>query len=215
MRSILVLLPVILTALPAQAARPEIPSVGVGVGVSVPSAPIGLNAASVRFRLSSKFAVEPMVVVRNASTKEAHDAEDNDGDTTSVSTTTTPEFGAQARIIAGRRGPVDLNALIGAGISNSTSRQRVEFGDPELDEPTYEPSSATSVNLSAGLGVEAFLKQQWSVGMDANVPLVGVTSRATPSTPTDPDNDDIDRQSSTSLNLGWAPRVTVFTHIYF
>lgn len=170
--------------------RPEGQSLGLGMGVQFPGDLTQPNVVSARFRWRPSMTLEPSVTVQYQKISSEVAGTETD------STAFTFAVGAAARLLLASRGPIDV---VGLGIPVLSFANQTD----ELD------NSTKTLGLSAnwGLGLEWWVKPQWSFSFNAQNPLLSY-SRTTTETP--------DTTSSTfRFGAVWNPSIAFFTHIYY
>lgn len=183
--------------------RPLPPTIGIGLGVTVPSSPLGINTASARLRVADAMTLEPTLgfrLVRGGTTTEVG--------TESTETRTTDQeifVGTNLRYHFNMAGRADAVALVGAGV--------------DLDTTTLDPEGASNDTITRsttfqthwGLGVEYFVNENWSVSADAMNPLLALGTTSVD------DEGSTTETTSTSLTVAamWRPTVRMMAHLYF
>jgi hypothetical protein len=181
--------------------RPDALTVGVGIGSSLEPwvlshsvVAIPIDRGGLRLRITDRLTLAPGFVHSRVARDHEGDA---DGSASSFALSR-QELQASVRWVAGSRGPMDLVVLGGADVGRSLLES--DKGNSGTG-PFYE----TWLGMRGGLGIEAFVRPQWSVGLDAEMNLYtsdrykGANSE----------------QRDTQLSLGWAPGVVASTYLYF
>ena len=180
--------------------RPSAPTVGVGIGSSLEPwvlshavVAVPIDRGGLRIRVTDRFTVAPSFV---------HSRWEHDWPTdTSEDAThkyTHQEVQGAVRWVAGSRGPMDLVVFGGGSMGRSLTQA--------LPKTRHEASFYESwLSLHGGLGVEAFIRPQWSVGLDAEMKLYS-SERAQSS---------VEEARDLELHLGWKPGVVTSTSLYF
>lgn len=183
--------------------RPATPSLGIGVGVTVPSAPLGINTASLRIRINTAVAIEPALEWTRVTVEQDQDS----GGATSSSTSesTSLDFEINGRFAVATRGAVDLEVLGGLAFGTSDSED-----DPEGPSNT-QTSSGSDVGLQVGVGLEAFRGEHWSCSLDGLGRLVSVSKSHTENEGNDSSTD----SKTTAISLPLDPTVRAMVHLYF
>jgi len=180
--------------------RPEGPTVGVGVGSSLepwltPEAAMAvhIDRGGLRLRLTDRLTVAPGFV---HSRWERSADEGGLGDRSLA--LKQQELQASVRWVAGSRGPMDLVLLGGGDLGRSVT---------SVEDSSARPgrSGQSWLGLRTGLGIEAFVRPQWSVGLDAEMQVFNADRSETPAR----------SERSSTLRLGWAPGVSASTYLYF
>lgn len=197
--------------------RAEGPTLGLGVGMSVPSD--SLDVFALRIRMNPNFIIEPMLhysqfsgMETTTTTMEEIDPASGNatGNTTTSSTTSTTNFnslggGLSMRYRFGRRGNTDLQAIGGVGYVQASSESSVN-GIPGADV-----METTSMAVNAGIGIENFFAPKWSAGFDLTTPLYQTTQNST--TPADELESTINSGESSGITL--SPSVRIMLVHYF
>ncbi len=193
------------------------PTLGLGVGVSVPSDQ--LDTFILRIRMNENLTIELMINYNQfssseetISTFEETDPETGEelGNTTTSSTVVNTDLsslggGLMMRYRFGKRGNTDLNAIAGIGYlqySTETTTEGVQGKD--LD-------SGSTLSVNAGMGMENYFAPKWSAGFDVTTPVYqnGITSN----TPRDSITEST--VSSTTTGLSFAPTFRIMLAHYF
>ena len=183
--------------------KPPKTTIGIGVGISAPSSPIGINTASARLRFSEAVTLEPMVGLTLS--RAVVDFSDAGGSTETVSTARDLFLGTNFRYHVNLASRADLIAILGAGVDFAGSTL-----DPEgNDNRTF--TNSTILNAGWGLGVEWYASKHWSVSTDATNPLVTYTSTRLEDEATETDT----TASAMDFAAVWSPTVRVMAHLYF
>lgn len=182
------------------ARRPQGYSTGIGAGWSFTGTDVLTpNSVSARFRLASGLTIEPLVIINyDQSTTGMTGAED------SVVKEFTLSAGALARIPIAGRDKVDLELLVGGGISVVSGTDDPAGANNAID------TSTIGIGAVWGVSVEYFISHHWSWSFDATNPFVTYeTTKISPPGGTD--------ATVTDLQVGaiFAPTVRLMTHIYF
>jgi hypothetical protein len=177
--------------------RPKGPTVGVGVGSSLEPlytqmdvVTVPIDRAGLRLRLGDRWTLAPELVYRSDVIVSVSGETDYERQALGVAT--------GVRWVANSRGPMDLVVLASAEAGRGTQT---------FTERPFKPENLAffTVEVGGGLGIEAFLRPQWSVGLDAQMTLYAHEGVKRPSGPT----------RDTTLRLGWAPGMTASTYLYF
>ena len=179
---------------------PKRTTLGLGVGVSVPSEQ--LDTFIFRLRINPNFTLEPMVNMTQMSTSETTtivDATDSSITTTTVTSTDMSTMGAglSMRYRVGRHGNTDLNAIAGVGYVQYDSESSIEG----VQGKTSNSGDSMAANL--GLGMESFFAPKWSAGFDVTTPIYQTTSSTATST------------TSESVGMAFAPSFKIMLAHYF
>lgn len=182
--------------------RPEAnrPTLGLGVGMSVPSEQ--LDTFILRIRINPNFTLEPMVNFTQITSSETTTITDATDPSVSTSTTTTTDLntrggGLAMRYRIGRHGTTDMNAIAGLGYATYTSETSVEGSTGK----TTSTGEATVANI--GLGMESFFAPRWSAGFDVTTPIYQNSSSKATST------------ESMSTGMALAPSFKIMLAHYF
>jgi len=179
---------------------PKRTTLGLGVGVSVPSEQ--LDTFIFRLRINPNFTLEPMVNMTQMSTSETTtivDATDSSLSTTTVTNTDMSTMGAglSMRYRVGRHGNTDLNAIAGVGYVQYDSESSIEG----VQGKTSNSGDSMAANL--GLGMESFFAPKWSAGFDVTTPIYQTTNSTSTST------------TSESVGMAFAPSFKIMLAHYF
>lgn len=197
--------------------RAEGPTLGLGVGMSVPSESLDIYA--LRVRMNPNLIIEPMLHYSKLSasevattTMEEIDPASGDptGDTTTSESTTNTDFsslggGLTMRYRFGRRGNTDLQAIGGVGYVQAGSESRT------VGIEGSNIMGTTSMAVNAGVGVENFFAPKWSAGFDMTTPLYQVTQ----STSTPADVMDSPITTSETSGIAISPTLRIMLVHYF
>ena len=197
--------------------RNEGPTLGLGVGMSVPSD--SLDVYALRIRMNPNLIIEPMLhysqfsgMETTTTTMEEIDPTSGEatGNTTTSETTTTTDFnslggGLAMRYRFGRRGNTDLQAIGGVGYVKASSESSVN-GVAGADV-----METTSMAVNAGIGVENFFAPKWSAGFDLTTPLYQTNQNS--STPADELDSAMTSGESSGMTL--SPSVRIMLVHYF
>jgi hypothetical protein len=182
--------------------RPEAnrATIGLGVGVSVPSE--ALDTFILRVRINPNFTLEPMINLMQMSSSETTTLIDATDPTITTSTTSNTDLstrggGLAMRYRVGRHGNTDLNAIAGVGYASYTSENTVEG----VQGKTTTAGTSTVANL--GLGMENFFAPRWSAGFDLTTPIYQSTTGTATST------------DSLSTSMAIAPSFKIMLAHYF
>lgn len=219
--------------------RPEGMTIGIGGGVAIPAEPFAINAASVRFRLNESLTVEPIAYYNRAttgssskSTFEEQYTEDWGGEETTTeeesedsASVNSYEANLLVRYRVAKRGKADLEALIGAGYSGSSSKD-----EPDEDEEGGATTTlkSSSIGLVWGVGTEFYFHPHFSVSADA-LNLIAFTTKSSTKVVADGAEDfdgdgeddytynSVSNSTATTKNfdIGWDPSVRFMVHMYF
>lgn len=163
------------------------PTLGLGVGISVPSNQ--LDTFILRARISPDLTLEPMLnfgsmtgVSTSTITMDEIDPATgaSTGNTTTSSTTTTSDTswmgaGLGVRYRVAKRGNTDLQGLLGAGYGKQTTEDKTDGVQGK------NTSESSTMSLNVGLGMENFFAPKWSAGFDVTTPVyTTLTGTTTP-----------------------------------
>lgn len=176
------------------------PTLGLGVGMSVPSEQ--LDTFILRVRINPNFTLEPMINLTQMSSSETTTITDATDPSISSSTTTNTDMstmggGLAMRYRIGRHGTTDMNAIAGLGYATYTSETSVEG----VTGKTVTTGEATVANL--GLGMESFFAPRWSAGFDVTTPIYQTSTSEATST------------ESMSTGMALAPSFKIMLAHYF
>jgi hypothetical protein len=167
--------------------RPEGQGIGLGMGVSITGQNLlEPNVVSARYRWRPNMAIEPSVVLQYA------DASSGGADTSRL----TFVVGATARYLLGSRGPIDLVALASPQLSFSNSTDATDMS-----------TKTFGLTASWGLGIEWWVKPQWSFTLDATNPFLSFTKQSMEG------RDDDDK--TFVVGAVWSPAIFFLTHFYY
>lgn len=190
---------------PAQAAAAALGTnkIGIGFGFTFPAQLLTPDTVSVRFRLSPKLTLEPLV---NASFDRSEDTVDLGGtEVSAVSNALELSAATAARTPIFARGKVSL-----IGIGELAFRFSSLTVNPDGNN-NNETTNTQVVALAWGVGVEWFLFQNISLSLDATNPLLVFTNSVNDEE--DPAGIDV---ASNDIFAGvvFAPSVRLLLHLY-
>ena len=179
---------------------PQGKTVGMGVGITVPSDK--LDTFILRVRMSPTLTLEPMLNYSSMSSSDTQKIEDPTDATKTIDTTTTTDFssmggGLSMRYRVGKHGNTDLNAIAGVGYVQYSSESKIEG----VEGKSTATGSSTVANI--GLGMESFIAPKWSAGFDATTPIYAMSSGAS------------DTAESSSTSMAFAPTFRLMLAHYF
>ena len=161
-------------------------TLGFSVGASAPSDSLNLNSIAIRYRVNHRLTFEPMVkytqaTVDDTSTSEEYTYDDEGNETVETVSSTTEtavtnmEFGLNVRYRLGFKKPArssaaDLYGLVGVGYTSINSESSVEGSD------VTSTDQASGLAVNVGVGIEGWINQHWSAGIDAYTMLYGQMS---------------------------------------
>jgi hypothetical protein len=183
--------------------RPASPSLGIGAGLTVPAAPLGINTGSLRIRVNPVVTLEPTLGWTKLTVEEEQDNGDNTATSSSEGTALSLEL--NGRFALKSRGPVDLELLGGLALGSNKSEI-----DPEGPDNT-QTSESSDVGLQVGVGLEAFRGEHWSCSLDGLGRLVSVGKSHSEAEGTDATTDG----KTTAISLPLDPTVRAMVHLYF
>lgn len=192
--------------------RSKSPTVGMGVGMSVPSS--GLDTYILRIRVNPNLMIEPMInagktttdTTTTITTPSVDDPEKTET-TDSLSSTESSWVGGglsiRYRIV--KRGNTDIQALGGAGYVETESTTTIkDFSGTQI-------STSTSLSANIGIGMENFFAPKWSAGFDVTTAIYNQSTSAY--TPIDPLVEDI--TSTTGSGNLFSPSFRLMLAHYF
>ena len=157
--------------------RAKGPTLGLGVGVSVPSDQ--LDTFILRIRMNSNLTIEPMVNYNQYSSVDDTTSTLNEidpdtgletGDTITSTTVVNTDLnslggGLMMRYRFGKRGNTDLTAIGGVGYIQYTTETSTDGVDGK------DVESGNTMSVHTGLGMENFFAPKWSAGFDVTTPI--------------------------------------------
>jgi hypothetical protein len=169
---------------------------GIGIGYALPTSLETPNTASVRFRMPSGITFEPRVALANSSTSMK---DTTPGTMATTDTTTELNLAALVRKPMVEHGRYDFELLGGLGFD-------VTKHDPDGANNTR---TDTSIDISWGIAVGAWITQHWQVSFGVTNPLITYTS-----TKQETGMSTSTTTSTTTVGVTFAPNVLMMIHLY-
>jgi hypothetical protein len=183
--------------------RPSGVTFGLGSGFATPQNQFAPNVVSARLRFASGFTLEPIII---GSFDQQKDSVQAAGVVVDVDTNTTDvTFAVGVRYPLASRGPVDFLGLVVPAVNFNKV-----VVDPDGDD-NNDITSSRAVLVDWGIGLEWFIRPNFSTSFNALNPLLIVTALENE----DENNDVITDTNDILVGAIFDPIVQVLFHLYF